>query len=221
MPSSIDDIKRAFRDAFTDDFIEDVMRLQASEYRTSYDECAMFYPYEEAHDLHPHVRRAKIEHKVRDLANAFAGIHATPAPNATGTSYHTRIVSGNVILTINHVNNPNEIVRYAEFRNTYANAQMGLFDPNEPPPDDGYLYAIWIHGASKKNPKRPDFIHIVFPSEDCESYVCRIDLLAIPRFKALANELWPVHVETVADNLNLGLRSDAKKRKKKEDEGGE
>lgn len=221
MAVSIDEIKRTFRDAYPDDFIEDVMRLHASEYRTAYDECALFYPWQEAHDLRPHTRRAKIEAKIRDLANSFPGMYATPEPNATGTSFHTRILSKNVILTVNCVQHPNDIVRHAEFRNTYANAQLDMFEPDEPPPPDGYVYAIWIHGASKRNPKRPDFMHIVFPSADCESYICRIDLFAIPRFKSLANELWPAQVETVEDKLDMGLRSDAKKKKKKEEDGEE
>lgn len=220
MSVSIDQIKQNFRDAYGDDFIEDVMRLHASEYRTAYDECEMFYPWQEAHDLRPHTRRAKIEAKIRDLANTYPGIAATPESNATGTSYHTRIVSKNVILTVNCVQHPNDIVRYAEFRNGYANAQMNLYEPDEPPPSNGYLYAIWIHGASKRNPKRPDFMHIVFPDADCESYVCRINLFDIPRFRSLANELWPAQIEAVEDKLDMGLRPDAKKKKRKE-EGGE
>jgi hypothetical protein len=176
----------------------------------------MFYPWEEAHDLRPHTRRAKIEARIRDLANTFPDVTATVEPNAAGTSYHTRIVSNNVILTVNCVQHPNDIVRYAEFRNSYANAQMNLFEPDEPPPPDGYVYAILIHGASKKNPKRPDFMHIVFPDAKCESYICRIDLFAIPRFQRLVNELWPVQIETVADDLKFGLRPDAKSKKKKE-----
>ncbi len=221
MSMSIEEIKATFRDAHRDDFLEDVIRLLAGEYRTAYDECAMFYPWEEAHDLRPHARRAKIEAKVRDLANSFPGVTATVEPNATGTSYHTRIVSKNVILTINCVQHPNDLVRHAEFRNAYANAQMDLFEPDEPPPPDGYIYAMWIHGASKRNPKRPDFMHIVFPDEKCASYICRIDLLAIPRFKKLANELWPAEIERVEDDLDMRLRTDAKKKKKKEAEGEE
>jgi hypothetical protein len=80
---------------------------------------------------------------------------------------------------------------------------------------------MWIHGASKRNPKRPDFRHIAFPDEKCESYICRIELLTIPRFKNLANELWPAQVESVEDKLDMGLRADAKKKKKKERDDGE
>lgn len=217
MEDSMNQYKATFREAFPDDFIEDLMRLTASEYRTAFDECAMFYPREEAHDLRPHVRRAKIEYKLRDLVIGYPDIAATVEPNATGSHFHTRLVSNSVILTVNHVHHPNELVRWAEFRNTYAReAQRNLFEPYEPAPPDAMLYAILLHGASKRNPKRPDFMHVVFPDDECRSYIDRIDLFAIPRFRSLANELWPVQIETVEDDLDMGLRPDAKKKKKKE-----
>jgi hypothetical protein len=217
-----DELTESFRDAYPDDFIEEAMRLHASEYRTAYDECAAFYPWEEAHDLRPHARRAKIEARIRDLANSYPGMAATVEPNITKTNYHTRIVSKNVILTVNHVKHPNEMVRRAEFRNTYARSpQRDLFTEDAPAPEGGYLYAILLHGESKRNPKRPDFMLIGFPDAECKSYIYQIDLFAIPRFKALANELWPVQAESIRDDLKLNLRSDAKKKKKKEEDGGE
>lgn len=216
MSTSAEELTRTFRAAFPDDFLEDIMRLLASEYRTARIECETFYPGEEAHDLCPHVRRAKIEYKARDLANAFQGLKASVEPNAAGTSFHTRIVSQNVTLVINYVHQPTDMVRRAEFRNTYARlAQGSLFEPDEPPPPDGMLFAILLHGASKKDPRRPNFVHIAFPDADCRYYIHRIDLCAIPRLKRLASELWPVRVEEVKDDLDMGLRSDAKKKNRK------
>lgn len=222
MGSYVDELTQSFWNAYPADFIEESMRLYASDYRTAYDECAAFYPWEEAHDLRPHARRAKIEARLRDLANTYPGLSATVEPNITKTSYHTRIVSGNVILTESHVGQPSEMVRWAEFRNTYARSpQYHFFEEDAPPPEGGYLYAILLHGESKRNPKRPDFMRIAFPDAECKSYLYQIDLFAIPRFKALANELWPVQAEAIRDDLKLNLRSDAKKKKKKEEDGEE
>ena len=216
MSTSAEELTRTFWAAFPADFIEDLMRLLASEYRTAKIECDTFYPDEEAHDLCPHVRRAKIECRVRELASAFPGITATAEPNAAGTSYHTRVVSHGVTLVINHVAQPTDMVRRAEFRNTYARlAQGSLFEPDEPPPQDGMLFAILLHGASKRDPRRPDFVQVAFPDAECKHYIHRIDLFAIPRFKSLANELWPARVEEVEDDLDMGLRSDAKKKNRK------
>lgn len=213
-------IRSAFYKAIPAELIEDILRLLASEYRTAYDECKLFYPPEEAHDLRPHVRRAKIESKVRELANSYPGVAATVEPNAKRTGWHTVIRSGNVVMTISHVNQPSDMVRPADFRSTYAqDAQINLFGPEKPrPPRDAQLFSILRHGSSKRMPRRPDFVRVGFPDADCKYYVCDIDVFSVQRFRNLASELWPAKIEVVADDLDLRLRSDAKKKKKKEED---
>ena|ERR1044072_1634312 len=213
-------IRTAFFKAIPFELIDDILRLLASEYRTAYEECKMFYPPEEAHDLRPHVRRAKIESKLRDIVASYPGVTATAEPNANRTSWHTRITSGNVVMTLNHVNQPSDMVRQADFRSGYAqDAQIDLFNPNKPPPpSDATLFAIVRHGASKKTPRRPDFVRVGFPDEECKHYVYDIDLFSMPRFRTVATELWPAKIEVVLDELDMRLRSDAKKKKKEEGE---
>jgi len=123
-------------------------------------------------------------------------------------------------MTINHVNQPSDMVRQADFRNSYAqDAQINLFGPNKPPPPPGAtLFAILRHGASKRTPRRPDFVRIGFPDEDCQYYVCDIDLFAVPRFREVATKLWPAKIEVVLDELDMRLRSDARKKQKKEED---
>src|SRR5436190_1140876 len=104
-------IKDIFFGSVPSDLIEDIMRLIAAEYRIAYDECKMFYPLEEAHDLRPHVRRAKIESKSREIANSYPGVSGTVEPNINYTAYHSVIRSGPIHLTINHVNQPADMVR--------------------------------------------------------------------------------------------------------------
>jgi hypothetical protein len=216
-------IKALFFEYIPPELIEDLMRLTAAEYRTAYDECKMFYPLEEAHDLRPHVRRAKIESKAREIANSYSGISATVEPNINNTAYHTLIRSGPVLLTINHVNQPSEMVRSALFRDTLArDAQLSFLTPYKPPAADAPLFAILRHGSSKRTPRRPDFMLVGFPDADCSYYVCEVDLFLIPRFRDLANRLWPAKIEVVQDELDLRLRQDAKNKKKKsenDDEG--
>jgi hypothetical protein len=220
MPDPYAGIRSAFYKAIPAELIEDILRLLAAEYRTAYEECKMFYPPEEAHDLRPHVRRAKIESKVRELAKSYPGVTATVEPNARRTGWHTVIRSGNVAMTISHVNQPSDMVRAADFRTTYAqDAQINMFGPDKPkPPRDATLFAILRHGASKRTPRRPDFVRVGFPDEDCTHYVCDINIFAVPRFLELASKLWPAKIEVVADELDLRLRSDAKKKKKKEED---
>lgn len=215
-------IKNTFFEFIHPELIEDFMRLIAGEYRTAYDECKVFYPLEEAHDLRPHVRRAKIESKSREIANSYPGVSATVEPNIHYTSYHTVIRSGPVLMTINHVNQPYDMVRTADFRNTLArDAQLSLLAPYKPPPVDSPLFAILRHGAAKRTPRRPDFMLVGFPDAGCKYYVCNIDLFSIPRFRKLANELWPAKIEVVLDDLDLRLREDAKNKKKKSENDNE
>lgn len=215
-------IKATFFESICPELIEDLMRLTAAEYRTAYDECKMFYPLEEAHDLRPHVRRAKIESKSREIANSYPGVSATSEPNINNTAYHTVIRSGPVLFTINHVNQPSEMVRSADFRTTLArDAQLSLLTPYKPPPVDSPLFAILRHGSSKRTPRRPDFMLVGFPDADCRYYVCEIDLFSIPRFMNLANQLWPAKIEVVQDELDLRLRQDAKNKKKKSENDDE
>ena len=83
-----------------------------------------------AKDLFPHIRRARIESCLFGLESEFPSISVQSLLNSTKSHYHTRIRSGNVILTASSVLTPRGLVREAEFRNHYASAQF-KFDINQ------------------------------------------------------------------------------------------
>jgi hypothetical protein len=213
------ELKARFHKAYSDEFVGDLIRLIINEYKTAHNECHALYPKEEAHDLRPYTRRAKIDSKIRELVKSYDEIEATPETNKTKTNHHTRIESSSVVMTVHAVANPKTLVRRAEHRKTYArSAQYNLFEPNLPPPPlDTALYINFIHGADKARPQFTAFMHIVFPSADLKKYLCRINLLDLPQFVSIVNdELTPVKPETIEDDLQLGFRLDALNKKKKE-----
>lgn len=206
-----DELVYLFDQAYPRDFLEDSIRTLATVYLNAYNECKNFYPKQEAHDLRPHVRRAKFEVQLRELATRYPEIKASVEPNEAGTSYYTCLSSNKIVLTACAVQNPSVIVRRALFRETYARgAQLNLFEPEMPAPEDARLYVILLHGPDAKDQTRPGFAHIVFPNSDCDAYLTRINLF--DRYSSLINSLWSVTEEKVEDNLQVGLRQVAKKK---------
>ncbi len=217
MASYGDEIARQFLRAYSDDFLQDGIRLLHTAYRGSHEECRSSHAAPEAHDLYPHVRRARIEGQLRGLARMH-GITASAERNHAGTSNYTLLTSGNVLLTANAVDHPNVIVRRAVFRETFARAsQLKLFGDEEVPeqPSKGpLLYAILLHGPDVLNRAVPEFAHIVFPDETCQQYAARINLF--DRFRTLVDELRGVEEEVVADNLDVRIRPDAGEKNRNE-----
>jgi hypothetical protein len=209
-----EDIEGDFFAAFSDDFLEQVLRVLAASYRGAHAECRLQYPPAEAHDLYPIMRRAIIESQLGEVAKEYPEISASPKPNHSGTSYYRLLSSGNVFLTVNAVEHPNAKVRRAMFRNTYAeSSQLNLFGP---PPEEGtMLYGILLHGPELLNKTRPEFAHIVFPNRDCSEYVGRIDLFN--RFSGLVSELWSFEEEEIPDELDMGIRPESERRKDDEE----
>ena len=151
------------------------------------------------------------------IAEDYPEITGASKPNHRGTSYYTLLSSGSVFLTANAVQQPNELVRYAMYRETYAIASVpNLF--GEPPAEGGILYAILLHGPEEEDKMRPEFVHIVFPNKDCSEYVGRIDLLL--RFADLVEELRKTEEEGFEDKAFPSLRPGVEWQKDKE-EGAE
>lgn len=216
-------LKSAFHGAYQDDVLEDIIRAVFSGYKYSSDECRNLYPAQEAHDLRPHVRRAKIESAIRELAYDFPDVKSAVRPNRRKSGYHTQLISNNVVLTVHAVANPSTLVRSAEHRKTYARAaQLNLFEPElPPPPPDAPLYVNLIHGTNGENADFPSFIHAVFPSPDLKKYLYRINLLSLPQFGELVGTLVPSPIlpETIGDGLQMGLRPDARNKQRKDEDG--
>lgn len=147
--------------------VMDAWRVADSMVRESFEE-------PERHDLFPHARRATLEKSLRGLALRL-GLAATSDLNSRKSSYFTWIRAGRVILTASAVQDPSEIVRYAEFRKTFARSnQLFLFDSPDPPSPDCALYALVLHGPgavemdekgrTRISTSTPGFVDVVFPA---------------------------------------------------------
>lgn len=212
-----EELERDFLAAYSDEFLQDAVRILAASYRGAHADCKMQFPAPEAHDLYPIVRRAMVEYQMRELAESYPEIAASAELNHGGTSYYTLLVSGSIFLTANAVENPNKTVRKAMYRETYARAsQPNLF--GEPPEEGTILYGILLHGPDELNKARPEFAHIAFPNKDCSDYVGRVDLFG--RFPELVRELWSIEEEVIPDELDMGIRPESERRKDDE-EGAE
>lgn len=212
-----EELERDFLAAYSDEFLQDAVRILAASYRGAHADCKMQFPAPEAHDLYPIVRRAMVEYQMRELTESYPEIAASAELNHGGTSYYTLLVSGSIFLTANAVENPNKTVRKAMYRETHARAsQPNLF--GEPPEEGTILYGILLHGPDELNKARPEFAHIAFPNKDCSDYVGRVDLFG--RFPELVRELWSIEEEVIPDELDMGIRPESERRKDDE-EGAE
>jgi hypothetical protein len=120
------------------------------------------------------------------------------------------------MITASKVDKPEELVRDAIFRQTYARSCQGMLfdDMAEPePPPNAPLYAILIHAPSETL-SIPWFAHIVFPSYDCRTYIDRIKLEDMfPEFFGTVDET--TGIENVQDEANVKLRDDIEKQDRK------
>ena len=185
------DLEQVFFEAFPDEFLRNLIRLLGHSYKAAHDKCRAEYPYSEAHDLRPHLRRADIERNVRDLTTRYAEIEADAEPNPRKTSFYTLVSSNRIVLTLSAVAHPKILVRRAHFRDTYAQtSQLHLFKKRQEPPPGAKIYALLLHGPDRKDPSRPAFMQVAFPDKKLTRYLYAIDLFA--RYSALVNSLWPV-----------------------------
>ena len=162
-----------------------------------------------AKDLFPHIRRARIESCLFGLESEFPSISVQSLLNSTKSHYHTRIRSGNVILTASSVLTPRGLVREAEFRNHYASAQF-KFDINqygtlspvtlELASSDELLYGIILYCPAEGNRFEIGSIHLGFPNQDCTGYVDCVDLM-----KVFPNALKRTEVEEIQDQAIVKL----------------
>lgn len=202
MPGFGDEIVREFLEAYPEDFLRGWLRTLFSGYREAHQECSRGYAEAEAHDLYPHLRRAKLEGQLRGLARSH-GIMATAESNRRNSSRYTLVRSGNVLLTASAVQDPNELIRRAAFRETFAReSQLKLF--GEQIPTGTALYAILLHGPDLLNRGIPEFSHVVFPDESCSQYVARINLFDM--FSDSIGHGGAVEEEVVPDELDIHLR---------------
>jgi hypothetical protein len=188
-------------------FIQDSVRLLFETYRQAYEECRP-RPWQVAHDLRGHVRRALIEERWPLVAERHQadGIRVAYHPNRKRTSFFTQVTCGRIVLTQSFVEKPETIVRRAEFRNTRARSnQLELFSDNPPPLPDAPLSTLLIHGEARGG-RHPYFADIVFPAPDCKSYLARIELFQLCHALVESPVGPPVAEEVIPDMATPELR---------------
>jgi hypothetical protein len=192
-----------FDGAVSPAFLEESIRTLAACYGKGHDHCNVNFAKQEAHDLYGHYRRALVEQEWRTLAHRFPGLQPGIFRNSADNYYHTRIITGNVVLVECCVRRRGELVRHALFRQGLARTNqlaLSLFADEQPIDPDAKVFAILQHGADHRFPNRLAFVDIEFPNSDCTGYVTRIDLLK--RFPELAKEVRP---DLVAAHINPTL----------------
>ena len=190
-----------------------IVRCILKGYAEAADECLEKYAAEQAHDVRPHIRRAKIEQLLAGLPSQHHQIRAVTDTNDSNNAYHVRVNSGRVTFTVSAVDSPDTVVRQAVFRQTLARRyqlpfpEMGMEQPAPDP--DALLYALIIHGPHKedRDQRFPAFICVVFPTSDCSAYIDRLDLLA--RFRDLPELKAIPAIEQIPDALRISVRETA------------
>lgn len=210
-----DEIDKAYFGAFSDDFHTDLIRLIASKCQDAVEECSV-YRTERANNLMPYVRRTQIEENVELLVEDYPEIEPTVRRLGTNNCV-TELKREVVLLTIHKVANRNSKVRPAVQREMLArSSQANFFEPDEPPPDAAFLYAQLKYGTARRFPKQLSFVVVDFPDKE-GNVVHSINLLAMPQFSSLLNESSKeARTEDIQDDLNLGLRSDARNKERKQ-----
>jgi len=179
MPMSPTQVASFFLSEVPENILLDSAKCVIGAYAEAHQYVRDNYPGEEGHDLYPIVRRAMFERNWRIRLLRHKDVEVQAEHNAGSNCYHTRARVGRVVITASAVDRPSEMARDATFRRTLAQAAQLVLPglPEVEEDDDGYLYAILIHGPLAAGILRsPAFLHVGFPTPDCKSYVERIDL---------------------------------------------
>ena len=213
-----DEIDLAYFGAFSDEFHTDLIRLIASKCRDAVEECSV-YRKERAYNLMPYVRRTQIEENVELLVEDYPEIEPTVRRLGTNNCV-TELRREFVLLTIHKVAHRHTKVRPAVQREMLArSSQANFFEPNEPPPDDAFLYAQLKYGTARRFPDQLAFVVIDFPDKE-GNVVHSINLLARLEFASLLDDTnKETRTENIDDDLDLNLRSDARDKGRKSGTG--
>ncbi len=148
----------------------------------------------------PHLRRTYLE-------EAFEGIAARQRDSSVSSfceknrsdDAHQVIKCGPILITESKVDNSKSLPRIAAFRQTYAReSQIPLFEYENKtilPENEEYLYAILVHKPIDSLSGCPEFIDIVFPSDNCQTIIDRIELYKA--FPAVTQELMSTYQDAI------------------------
>jgi len=149
-------------------------------------------------------RSAAIDTMLLGLTGKYGGFEIASRQNSSRNYYYTLIRSPYVVMTVSHVNSPKAVPREAKFRSEYASIQARFVERNNSfeivPPEscEKILYAIILHGTvDKSNLYIPGFIYLGFPSDNCKSYITRINLY--DKYKDTVQEMLQQGTEYIKD----------------------
>lgn len=185
------------------EFLESLTLKTKDLYKTTQNSTYEMFPRPEAKDALPTIRRAAFETEMYKVANDLE-VEQASVLNAARNSSHREIKIDQFLLTSNHVNAPNVLVRDSNFRKTLAaNSQMSFFDGEREKQDkeSGHVYGTILHGEflNKEDISTP-FIYLAFPNQELTDYVLRINLLDLFKHKSVVNtDIEVVYVEDTVE----------------------
>jgi hypothetical protein len=202
-----------FRDSYPELFLEQTAGTLSHAYAAA-DRFARRFEWPEGHDIRRLVQRVFFEGPWRALARRH-DLMAEAMPNAIANCFHTYVQAGPVSLTASFVDSPSALVRRAVFRSGYAARTQGdLFLPDEAPPPVTSLYSILLHGAARREPALPAFMHVRFPVPDCRSYFDGVvDLGRL--FPNAAATVDPTPEEEIEESFEIALRQGLAKKEQR------
>lgn len=161
------------------ELLDDVAQVVLRAWKAAADHCLETYPHEEARDLFPYERRAKLDSSLKARLARYEGVTVESKHNAARNCWHTEVRIGRVVMTVSAVARPSEMVRVARFRESLAaTAQAHLWEKERPRSEDDVLYAMLAHGplGGSRILRVPTFVHVGFPDAECKAYLDRFDL---------------------------------------------
>jgi hypothetical protein len=210
MASSPSEIQARFLAAIPDEHLRGLAMCIWAGYPESFTVCSSHMPRDQAHDARGDFRRGLIERNIKNYARRIPGAVVRQERNSVGSSCHVAIDIGGITITQSQADGPNKVVQKAAFRDGYAEqSQLDLFKASvqQKPTlsDSRRLYVMLLHGPAT-NPKQPRFLSVVFPTNDCESYVFNATINLFSRFGDLAQAIMNERTEVISDDLMLDLR---------------
>ena len=204
MHLSPEELERIFDSSFPAPIQQALVQAVFNTYDVAYEHCTRFHD-EEARDFRGHYRWIHLRDQWRGLSGRF------PVMQASAEKYHTLLQAGQMKLTACSLRQVADPIKFAYYRQEYAlESNLNLFTPEEPLPDDGYIYGIFIHGVDLLEPRQPGFGRVVFPTADLETRIHEIDLFN--RFGELVLSLRTPVDPQVEPNIRIRPRKDRKQK---------
>ncbi len=171
-------------------FVSEVLRVTEWVYDEAYNS-AFNHPLmgrPESEYLYPHMRRALMESKLREVANSL-GLSTKVCTNFARNHEFTEIQAGRLVLTCSHKTGEDwQMLRSSYFRQKNAtlnsllsqmefdSAGFEVFSEND---DAGLLNAVIYHGTDLREKNKVGYVRIGFPSPCNSRWSARFDLYEI------------------------------------------